>query len=202
MRRLTKLALAVSVPLIAWFVLVVRGRVHFPADTIPEGAYARIVLAVNDGRPRDAFAYLETQAQWACFTIGDYRSKAAARIAQGYPEPQKSAALAEYRGETALDGADVWVAVAERRGFLAVLRKDLSGASKVEIEGERATIETAHGTRYAFRRRENGIWGLTTFTGELLAEADKAARDLQMVDRAAGDYERAARELPTHPALP
>jgi len=193
MRRLTKLALAASVPLLAWYVLVVRARAHFPEDTIPEGAYARIVLAINGGRPRDAFAYLETQAQWACFTIGDYRSKAAARIAQTYPEPQKSAALAEYRGEIALDGAEVWAALAEQRGFLALLHKDLSGASKVEIEGERATIETAHGTRYAFRRRENGIWGLTTFTGELLAEADKAARDLQMVARAAGDYERAAR---------
>ena len=60
------------------------------------------------------------------------------------------------------------------------------------MTGERATIETARGTRYAFRRRENGIWGLTMFTAELLAESEKAARDLEMVKRAADDYERAA----------
>jgi hypothetical protein len=62
---------------------------------------------------------------------------------------------------------------------------------KVEITGERATVETARGTRYAFRRRENGIWGLTTFTAELMAEAEKAARDHEMVTKAARDYERA-----------
>jgi hypothetical protein len=62
---------------------------------------------------------------------------------------------------------------------------------RVEIAGERATVETARGTRYAFRRRENGIWGLTTFTAELVADAEKAARDYEMVTRAARDYERA-----------
>jgi len=49
---------------------------------------------------------------------------------------------------------------------------------------------TARGTRYPFRRRENGIWGLTVFTAELLAEANRASRDLDMVNRAADDYDR------------
>ena len=43
----------------------------------------------------------------------------------------------------------------------------MSGIAKVEIAGDRATVETARGTRYAFRRRENGIWGLTLFTAPL-----------------------------------
>ena len=71
------------------------------------------------------------------------------------------------------------------------LRRDLSGVAKVEIAGERATIETARGTRYPFRRRDNGIWGLTLFTAELVAESERAARDFEVVDRAAADYERA-----------
>jgi hypothetical protein len=101
--------------------------------------------------------------------------------------------LAAYQKEaSAPDGADVWLALAESRGFIARLRKDLSGVKRVEVAGERATIETARGTRYAFRRRDNGIWGLTTFTAELVAEAEKAARDLEIVERAASDYERAA----------
>ena len=62
---------------------------------------------------------------------------------------------------------------------------------RVEVNGERATVETARGTRYAFRRRENGIWGLATFTAELVAEAERAARDWDVVQRAATDYERA-----------
>ena len=57
--------------------------------------------------------------------------------------------------------------------------------------GDRATLETARGTRYAFRKRENGVWGLTAFTAELVAEAEKAARDAEIVTKAADDYARA-----------
>lgn len=165
----------------------------FPPDGTPEGAYARIVVAITSGRPRDAFAYLETRAQWAAYSIRDYRSRARARVEQGYPEPERTRLLEEFRAEAeAPDGPDEFALLAERRGFVARLRKDLSGIRAVEVAGDRATIETARGTRYAFRRRDNGIWGLTTFTGELVAEAEKAARDFEVVSRAADDYARGA----------
>ena len=64
---------------------------------------------------------------------------------------------------------------------------------RVEVVGERATVETTRGTRYAFRRRENGIWGLTLFTPVLDAEAERAARDFSVIDKAAADYARAPR---------
>jgi len=193
MTRRTVLGLVALVPILAAVGFVVQNRTSFPKDTTPEGAYVRIVLAISEGRPRDCFAYLETQAQWASYTIRDYRGQAALRIAKAYPEPEKSSALATYRKQAdAEDGADVWLSLGESRGFITRLRKDLSGIARIEVTGERATIETARGTRYAFRRRENGIWGLTMFTAELLAESEKAARDLEMVKRAADDYERAA----------
>ena len=47
----------------------------------------------------------------------------------------------------------------------------------LDVDGERATIVTARGTRYAFRRRPNGMWGLTLFTAQLLALAERAARE-------------------------
>jgi hypothetical protein len=66
--------------------------------------------------------------------------------------------------------------------------------ASVERNAERATVQTARGTRYPFRiRPENGIWGLTLFTAELVQEAERAARDFQLIDRAAADYERARR---------
>ena len=80
---------------------------------------------------------------------------------------------------------------ARRLGWVKRLRRDLSGVGHVEVRGERATVETARGTRYPFRRRQNGIWGLTLFTGALVAEAERAARDFALIDRAARDYERA-----------
>jgi hypothetical protein len=172
---------------IAW-----RRASAFPPDTSPEGAYLRIAVAVAEGRVRDCFAYLEEQAQHAAYSIRDYRKQASDRIAAAYPEPERSRLLDAYRVHaTAPDGADVWVDIAHRRGWIGRLRRDLSGAAKVEVAGERATIETARGSRYGFRRRENGIWGLTLFTADLMAEAERAARDADVVEKAASDYERA-----------
>src|SRR5687767_14965788 len=43
----------------------------YPSDRTPEGAYYRVMIAVNNGRARDFFAYIETPAQHAAYTIGD-----------------------------------------------------------------------------------------------------------------------------------
>lgn len=164
---------------------------RFPPDTTPEGAYLRIAFNLAEGNTRACFAYLEDRAQHAAYSIRDYRRKASERIAAAYPEPERARLLDAYRTHAdAEDGADVWVDMASKRGFVARLRRDLSGIAKVEVTGERATVETARGTRYPFRKRENGIWGLTMFTAELAAEAERAARDWDVVERAALDYER------------
>jgi hypothetical protein len=170
----------------------------YPSDRTPEGAYLRVMTAVNRGRPEDFFAYIETPAQHACYTIRDYRKKARERVQQAYPEPERTRLMAQHADEAnAPDGADLFAWYARRRGFINRLRRDLSGIAKVERRGERATVETVRGTRYPFRiRPENGIWGLTLFTGELVAEAERAARDFEMIDKAAADYERAASTAP------
>jgi hypothetical protein len=38
--------------------------------------------------------------------------------------------------------------------------------------------------------RDNGIWGLTIFTADLVAESERASRDLDVVAAAADDYDR------------
>jgi hypothetical protein len=183
------LALAGALALIVWGGSRAINRRPFPPDDSPEGAYARIALAIAERRPRDAFAYLETEAQWASYTIRDKRRTACERVRAAYP-PDDRAKLLDAWGTIAAapDGADVFAALAEKRGWIARLERDLSGAAHTEVEGERATVVTGRGTRYPFRKRENGIWGLTIFTAELDAEAEKASRDLEVVDRAASDY--------------
>jgi hypothetical protein len=164
----------------------------FPADSTPEGAYARIALAVADRRVADAFPYLETEAEWASFTVRDARRKATDRVRASYPAAEGAPLLEAWRAEAeAPDGPDAFTVLAARRGWIQRLERDLSGVYRVEIQGERATVVTAHGTRYPFRRRDNGIWGLTIFTAELQAEAERATRDLEVVERAAADYDRA-----------
>lgn len=189
MRRRTAIALGITAAVGGIFGL---SAARFPKDTTPEGAYLRIANSLGRGDARGVFPYLEDRAQHSCYTIRDYRSKASDRIQGSYPEPERSKLLALYKAHAeAPDGADVWVEMATRLGWIARLRRDVSGIARVEVAGDRATVETARGTRYAFRRRENGIWGLTMFTAELLAEAERAARDWDVVERAALDYDRA-----------
>ncbi len=180
----------VLMALLAWFAVA---WLMYPSDRTPEGAYLRVVSAVNRGRPEAFFAYIETPAQHACYTIRDYRKKGRERVLQAYPEPERSRLAAQHAEEAqAPDGSDVFALFARRRGYMNRLRRDLSGIAKVERRGERATVETVRGTRYPLRiRPENGIWGLTLFTGELVAEAERAARDYEMIEKAASDYERA-----------
>ncbi|HXK20990.1 MAG TPA: hypothetical protein VNG33_24435 [Polyangiaceae bacterium] len=177
---------------------VVYAYASFPSDRTPEGAYLRVAIAVNRGRAEDFFAYTETRAQHAAYTIRDYRRKARERVLAAYPEPERSRLLREYAAEAeAPDGADIFALYAKRYGWTARLRRDLSGIKKVDLAGERATVETAHGTRYPFRRRENGIWGLTLFTPILDAEAERAARDFSVIDKAAEDFARSPSPSPS-----
>ncbi|MCL2779006.1 MAG: hypothetical protein FWD73_13475 [Polyangiaceae bacterium] len=190
-RRLVVAGVLAGVIVMLIAIVLARRQPPFPGDHTPEGAYARIARSVVLRDPAAFFAYLETEAQWACFSIRDMRSKASAKVSASYPEPQRTAMLEQYNAiVSAQDGSDVFAILYEQRGWSKRLRKDLSGVAKVEIEKDRASVITTRGTRWPFRRRDNGIWGLTIFTAELLAESEKAARDLDVVTAAAADYDR------------
>jgi hypothetical protein len=180
-------ALAAAIALVA-----IGLAARMPPDTTPEGAYLRVAASLGRGDARVVFSYLEDEAQHSAYTIRDYRKRASERVEASYPEPERSRLLEEWRPHaTAPDGADVWVDLATRNGWIARLRRDLSAVAEVEIQGDRATVETARGTRYALRRRANGMWGLTMFTAALVAEAERAARDLDVVQASASDFDRA-----------
>jgi hypothetical protein len=163
----------------------------FPSDRTPEGAYLRVVRAVNEGKPERFFAYTEEAAQHACYTIRDYRKKILSVAQKDYPAAEYEELLDQYgKFAEAPDGADVFALMAQRHGWLSQLRLDVSGIAQVEKGGPRATILTAKGTRYSLRVRPNGIWGLTAFTPVLVEEAEKAARDFEQVEKAAADFAR------------
>ena len=166
----------------------------FPSDRTPEGAYLRIAKAVADGDPRAIFAYLETEAQWASFTVRDARRAALGKVRASYPSEERRVYEQAYGAlADAPDGPDAFAVLASQRGWIARLRKDLSGVARVEVDGPRASVVTARGARYPFHLRDNGIWGLTIFTADLIAESERASRDLAVVAAAADDYARVKR---------
>jgi hypothetical protein len=191
------LILALIATLVVGALTVAALWLAYPGDRTPEGAYLRVASALGRDRPEAFFAYIETAAQHACFTLGEYRRRARDRVLEAYPEPERTRAASGYTPDAiSEEGERVFAHEVRRRGWDARLRRDLSGVRGVTIDGDRATVETVQGTRYSFRRRENGIWGLTLFTADLVAEAEKAARDFAIIDQAAQDYARAARGRP------
>jgi hypothetical protein len=164
----------------------------FPPEDTPEGAYARIAVALYDGRQRDVFPYLEDEAQWAAHTIQKERQKALDRAKLSFPAAELAALDADIGVDArSTDGADVFVRFAKKKGWFNRLRQDLSGVARVEREGDRATVVTARGTRHPMRRRTVGIWGLTAFTADLADAAEKATRDRARIEDAARDYDAA-----------
>lgn len=189
-----RVVIGVVLTVMAVAVLALAFHKPFPPDKTPEGAYARIAKALAEQRPRDVFPYLEQDAGDAAFSIRDMRKAACEAIEKSYPPgAERDALLAAYRPDAQTkDPEDELLLEDARHGFFARLRKDLSGIKSVETRGDRATITTARGTRYSFRRRPNGVWGLTLFTAEMLADSERASRDLASVRAAAADYDRAA----------
>ena len=191
-RRILRVVLVLVAPVLVVLALMVATHKPFPSDRTPEGAYLRIAHGLTDGKLAVAFPYLETEAQWACFTVRDNRKRALELVRRSYPEAEKAPLEAAYAPfADAPDGADVFVLYARDRGWDKRLKRDLSGVASVDEQGERASVVTVRGTRYPFRKRDNGIWGLTLFTADLLVEAERTTRDLVVVEKAAADYERA-----------
>ena len=191
-RRIPRAVIVLVVLVLAAVIAVVATHKPFPSDRTPEGAYLRVAHALTDDHPREAFAYLETEAQWASYTVREKRKAALALVRASYPEAERAPLETSYAPfADAPDGADVFALYAKQRGWDKRLKRDLSGVAEVDLQGERASIVTMRGTRYAFRKRENGIWGLTMFTADLVAEAERATRDLAVVEKAAKDYEQA-----------
>jgi hypothetical protein len=162
----------------------------FPPEATPEGAYARVAVAVAEGRLRDVFPFVEDEAQWASYTILKERAAALERARRSYPKEALAPLEVEYGADAAApDGADVFVRIGKARGWFARLKRDLSGVARTEIDGDRATLVTARGSRYPMRRRSVGLWGFTAYTAELTADAERATRDRIRVEAAARDYD-------------
>lgn len=170
----------------------------FPSDRTAEGAYVRLARAISENQLEVAFAYLEDDARDACYTIHRSRKEARDLVAESFPEPERGEFLARYKDDAdTVSGAAVFALHADKRGWTSRLKKDLSGVDRVESDGDRATVVTARGTRYTFRRQRDGGFGLTMFTAELASDGNRAARDLDVVRKAAVDYGR-GRPAPIH----
>ena len=197
MRHWPLLLLAAAVFAAIWVGTYAIGHRPFPAETTPEGAYARVALSVEERRYKDIFPYLETEAQWAAYTIRDTRKKACRTVRASYVAGERERLLAEWR-------EDAEARSTERTFFAIVARQRVGGGWRVSSETSpvaRRASTSKESVRHGRHRaghpvpvsttRTMGSGGLTMFTAvELQADAERASRDLEeVVQRAADDYD-------------
>lgn len=175
---------------VAAFVLL-RVLAGAPAATTPEGAYVRVAEKISSGDVEGVFGLLDDASRDACARLSRARKDARALVDGTFPEPDRTRLLAEYAPVAdAADAAGVWRVLSASRGWVTLLRRDLSGVDVVEAQGDAATIRTARGARYPFARRSDGTWGIALFTDDLLEDAWRAERDLETIESASADYAR------------
>ncbi|MBI4957107.1 MAG: hypothetical protein HY908_34145 [Myxococcales bacterium] len=163
-----------------------------PAATTPAGAWAAVAYALGSGQPERVHDHLDAAGQDACAAIARDAARAVELVDAHYPEAERARARAPYADAARAGGPSaLWLLRATSRGWLDILRSDLSGVAAVEESGERAIVTTARGSRHELARRPDGGWGLTAFSAELGRESERLARDLVLVARAAEDYARA-----------
>lgn len=171
-----------------------RALVSEPAPTSPEGAYVRVAARISSGDAKGVYALLDDRARDACARLSRARKEASALVESTFPEPDRTRLLAEYEPiASAADLEGVWLALSSARGYATNLRRDLSGVASVERDVEAdgaATIVTARGARYPFTRRSDGTWGLSLFTEEIVTDAWRAERDLEIIQASSADYAR------------
>lgn len=176
-----------------------RVLVSEPPATSPEGAYVRVAARISSGDARGVYALLDDRARDACARLARARKEASALVESTFPEPDRTRLVSEYEPIAAApDLEGVWLALSSARGYATALRRDLSGVAAAEADGDAATIVTARGARYPFSRRADGTWGLALFTEDIVADAWRAERDLEIIQASAADYARVpARPTPS-----
>jgi hypothetical protein len=165
----------------------------FPSDQTPEGAYARVTLAINDRRWTDIFPYLDDRSQWALHTIARERRVSRETVVQFPPDVRAGFETILADATTQNEGAEVFVAMAFKHHWLEDLARDLSKIDHIEGSGDTRLLVTAHGARYPFVRRKGGIWGLATWRETFEQEAERATRDRARIEKARDDLSRVHR---------
>jgi hypothetical protein len=162
-----------------------------------EGATAYATLAVQEADGQRLFRVIDARARHAMISIVNDRRRQRELIERSYPEAERAPAIAALGDAgAARDAPDLFARRCDAR-CMGELRDTLGAPVSTRREGE---ITVAHTTRDAdvmwYRKRDGDWWGLVWRTDALIAERDRANRDLTAIAENSATYDR-RRQLET-----
>jgi hypothetical protein len=163
------------------------------ADSDPrtvEGALGRASVALARRDSAAAFRLIDQRARHALAAIVQARTQAAQAIETSYPEADRASAISALG-----DAATVPDAVALFRlrcgdACLADLSSQVAAPVELREEGPVAHVKTARGNELTLYRGKDGFYGLVWHTEELSRERDRAAAELELVQKNAALYQK------------
>lgn len=163
-----------------------------------EGVTAYAMQALEHGDAARLFRVVDARSRHAMISIVADRHAARDAIRARYPASEQASALA-LLGDAAeaRDAADLFA----RRCLepcLGAFQDALGAPTETHPDGDELVVRTTRDAEVRlYRKRESDWWGLVWRTRELVAERDRANRDLAVILENAATYER-RRALEAH----
>ena len=157
-----------------------------------EGALGKAATALARRDARALFRVVDQRARHALAAVVQARREAATLIRESYPPEERPRALAALGDALAAsDAADLFAARCPT-ACLDDLAGQVGAPAEVRSLGAVSVVRTTRGAELELYRGTDTWYGIEWHTEELMRERDRAAAELELVQKNAETYRRAA----------
>lgn len=166
------------------------GCADAPDPRTVRGAIAAAAAAIEERDPARLFRLVDQRARHAMASIVTDRQEAKRLIAAQYPEEERAAALTALGDAANASSATELFALRCGEPCMTGLGAQLGAPQAEERTGDEVVVTTARGGTLHMHAGKDGHFGLVWNTPELVAERDRASRELLQIKENAAVYER------------
>lgn len=167
-----------------------------------EGATAYAAQAIEEDDRTRLFKVIDARARHAMISIVTDRQRARAVIERSYPAEERAPAIAALGDAATVPDAAALFARRCDAACIAEIRDSLGAPVEQRVEGRVTIVRTTRERELRwYRKTDSDWWGLEWRTEALVAERDRANRDLAAIEENASTYDR-RRSLEGTPEAP
>lgn len=158
----------------------------------PEDAYRRLAESLHLGDLEATYDALDRDSRWAWMTVQRCHREAYDIVLSNFPPgDDREAGLRRFEAGALSENAGQFFAAHTGAEALRALKARLPDQPVFEGQADSVTVKGRDGQPLPFQRHD-GRWGFAGFQAAALDAQKRATADLEIIQRSATDYERAA----------
>ena len=154
------------------------------------GAIEAAMADIAAGEGEQLYLHIDERARHALGGIIVARHKAKQLIEDDYPASERASALAALGDGAIAKNAATLFAMRCKQKCMKEMERNLGAPIEQKVDGSDVLIRTARGTSATLHLGGDTWYGLVWHTDELMAERDRAARELEQIAENAALYRR------------